>query len=196
MAAFVQSLDAAQALKAAEDHWAAGEQPQAFADLAEALDALINDYLRDKRTWRGSLFDATKYLEQGFSRRGYMREASADAVAYHQAIEASLGELSDSVMLVGLGIDLGQYVRFNALTPNLSYIQGSGKRRYGIPNYWSRTNEDFAFCRDFVIATSLLLDERDYDFEPDEARISAGDGTQHVFVEPSAIAPDDRDTGG
>lgn len=169
LASFIASSEARQWLQSADCHWP-DDPSTAFAGLYSAFDALIEDYAETKDgfvgrapSWEG-LRSAVEHLKR--QRRGNAREDPKLQVieslrSYDRAVEGSLLSLQSGLRIVAMGVDLRRHARFRALTPDVSR-RASGGRTWTHPAGMVRTQEEFEFCRDFVVTTALRLAEFDY----------------------------------
>jgi hypothetical protein len=162
LSAFVVSRKARDLLDSAEAHWPA-EPMFAFADLSEAFDAVISDYADRKITWSGkSVFDRVADLT---FLTPFFRHVKGDQARFEEAITQSLRDLGKAVQLIGFGIDLRRYGRFETLVPSVFYTL-DGTRHVREPEMPPRRHdEDFVFARDFVVATGVHLAAYDYDVD-------------------------------
>jgi hypothetical protein len=164
---FVRHERSKELVEQAEVQWGASNETEAFADLAEAFDELLLDYSARKRlTFRNSSFDVTSSL------RRYLRDAPfkewKNEARLMNATVYSIVAIDAKVTMSGVGIDLRRYGRFESLTPYVT-PQGNGQRRVQDGKDLKRSQKDFEFCRDFVIASAVRLAEFDYDSSPREA---------------------------
>lgn len=120
-------------------------------------------YRERKLLWsRRSVFDNTKDMTFLSS---FFRGSTGKEGKFEDAVIDSLKALDRAVMLVGLRIDLRRLGLFEALTPRVIHFAGGTRRtdpRRGAPD---PTEEDFVFCRDFVVTSALHLAAFDYDFD-------------------------------
>ena len=192
IAAFIVSPDARRLVIAAEGKWKKQDDatavPEAFADLAQAFEDLIEDYSSRKLTPTGrSVFDVMDHPPSLRSSLTKLRSshASADesANAVLNALEPFAGEVAAALkrlqamtLIIGLGVDVRQYGRFKLLTPDITRL-GGGYRRYGDRHSDpARTEDDFEFCRDFIISTALHLADFDFDRDLQQARLEGARG--------------------
>lgn len=170
LADFVQFAPARLLLVSAQNSWGEGEVDEAFADLLDCFDAIIADYEGRKLVgYRTSVFDSALDLSNltGFHQR-LDRGAAKD---FADKVIESLVNLDFTVMLIGLGVDFRRYGKFKALMPmvsrNLDGIRHVAARSIN----GGREQEDFDFCRDFIIDTALRLS--DFDFDLEDPRMAA-----------------------
>lgn len=159
----VKLAEARDLLKSAEQHSVAGEETESFADLADAFDTIIRDYAGRKQVWHGrSVFESTKDLTflSPFFRGVDDREESQ----FDEAVIDSLKALDFKVMIIGLGVDLRRYGKFEALTPLITRTM-DGTRHVSERPGIHRDQADYEFCKEFVVSTSVHLDQFDYDFD-------------------------------
>lgn len=137
-------------LREAQGKWDDGHESEAFNDLAAVFHVLVTRYRDRKQVWRRrSVFDSVEEFDSPYSRGvppGPQRN-------FETAIIKSIEALDFNTTLVGLGIDLRKYGMFRAVTQ-------SGSSGRGLV----RVDNDYEFCRDFVIANAIHLAEFDYSF--------------------------------
>ncbi len=77
-------------------------------------------------------------------------------------VKASIETIQKAVKIMSLGLDYKQYVKFNLLTPSISRTVGGDyvAQIYG-NRKWTKANCDY--CINFVIDSSLKLQEFDFD---------------------------------
>ena len=179
LAEFIGSPVARGLVDAAESKWKMQDDPlavsEAFADLAEAFDELIQDYAGRKRTAGGrSVFQAIDELPnlresvQKLRASHFSSDKSALTVLralepFERRIVESLTSMEALTMVIGLGVDMRRYGRFRLLTPEVSRTASGGRHYVDRDSDPARTEEHFHFCRDFVISAALHLAEYDYD---------------------------------
>ncbi|MFE7779266.1 hypothetical protein ACFU5O_36465 [Streptomyces sp. NPDC057445] len=61
--------------------------------------------------------------------------------------------------LMALGVDFHQYQRFTQLTPAVGYYGNSVEPRFSAEPGYAPNQEEFVFCRQFVITVALRLTE-------------------------------------
>jgi hypothetical protein len=159
---FVTSVKARSLLDSAEANWPASPA-EAFADLWEAFRDIIHDYETRKALQpHKSIFDAIDFSRLVPPTQGF---AKAHAQFERGVLDALL-QLDYNVMIVGLGVDLRRYGKFKSLMPAVDYMIASSERLVrDHPGLTQREQQDFEFCRDFVIQTAIHLAEFDYDFD-------------------------------
>lgn len=182
LATFVTSQAAAKCLTTAEEQWVAGDHDRAMADLSDAFDHVIRDYVTSKRTEReSSIFSSLGPLENPFNSwqrtipnrgtRAFAEDKQREMERWQQAMEESVVALDETLQLVALGVDIRRYGMFKSLIPKVQHslvgvrsIVAAGP----MPNH-----EQFEFCRDFVVQTALYLAEFDYELGVAPSRAEA-----------------------
>lgn len=193
LSTFVTSEAASKYLEAAEEGWRSDEHLRAMGELRMSFDAVIRDYVSSKTRGRDSIFSSVGAISSPFLRfrsgRGERDNFQRDLEKWQKAVEASLESLDESLILIGLGVDLRRYGMFNMLTPHVSVmlngdrvIQGRADRRF--------TDDQFEFCRNFVVQTALYLGEFDYGLDADV--LGTGNEFEVVRIPP----PNRNDTEG
>jgi hypothetical protein len=177
---FVSDAKARELLVSAEDFWLRGEPLEAFAHLSEAFQRVVKDYTERKQTGSGRSIFSTG-VDFTFLTPFHRRvEDRAQARFEHGVIE-TINALDRKVLLIGFGIDMRRFGRFEALTPHVAYYADRTRRVY--EKYRDapvRSDVEYAFCRDFVIASAIHFAEFDYELGLPQSRpqqIEAGDGT-------------------
>lgn len=111
----------------------------------------------------GLLDSSSPFNFKRHSRYNHLRFNSEDVTGKQiNRLTETVNRMSEVLKVVSLGIDYKQYIKFKALTPNIIQMM-SGKlvaEIYG-ERKWDQHN--CMFCLDFVIETSLKLQEFDYD---------------------------------
>ncbi len=152
---------ARELLESAKKKWEEGEETEAFADLVDAFETIVNDYLDRKQVGYGrSIFDSTE--DRALLTPFFRGVADRKQSRFEEAVIESLKALDFNLRLVGLGVDLRRYGRFMALTP-LTFLTFDGKRHVSERRGIQREQKDYEFCRDFVVSTAIHLGEFDYD---------------------------------
>lgn len=151
-------------LDSAEVLWAGGDGTAAFADVAEAFDRAVRNYSSRKSTGFNSILRAAEGISASKPWRsfGETDRATRELERWQDEVTKAIDKLDFRLMLIGLGVDLRRYGRFEGLTPSISYSIGGSRHVTERPGL-SWDTDDFEFCRDFVIATALHLAEFDYD---------------------------------
>lgn len=163
LSAFIRPEQARTLVDSAEQRWESGAEAEAFADLADAFEQLIRDYERRKMTHHNrSVFDSTPEMTflSGFLRRQDGRDRD-----FTDEVIESLKALDFTIMLVGLGVDFRRYGKFKSLTPYLSRYAGDGRVTTERARVAPRTEDDYRFCRDFILTSAIHLAEFDYDLD-------------------------------
>lgn len=155
---------ARQLTESAEERWTAGDESEAFADLIDAFDVMLTDYEKRKMTaYDRSVFGPQNrftFLSSFFQGIPFGKE--------QQFVDAVIGSLEAhdrNIKIVGFGLDLRRYGRFMALTPHLARNIGGKRITSERIRKEPRTDEEFAFCRDFVVHSAIRLAEYDYDID-------------------------------
>lgn len=142
---------------------------EALDKVALAFAQLIDDYESKKRGQfgRSPFFfgESLTFLNSFFM--GINRSQVGKLADFIDKVKESVEALQNAVKILSLGIDYRRYVKFRLFTPSiLRTIDGTyhiQRTRYGskgIP-----TVEDVQFCIDFVIESSVTLQEFDFSIE-------------------------------
>jgi hypothetical protein len=145
---------------AAETHARQGDYVEAIMLLWEALDDLLDDYAGRKRTWFGAgafTFGREKVVEA-------LRDVAKNgprASSHIMALTEAVVELQQAMRVLAMGLDYGRYVRLYMLTPHRSVPPVPGLQI---------GNEQYQFCKLFVIEAAIHLAETDFDLDLDSLR--------------------------
>jgi hypothetical protein len=168
-------------LKEAENALHVNDRGKAAKHIALAFQRIIDDYESKKRdrfgggpfafganipvfNWR-DLIDPSVALHAG-SNRGRQVGPILDigkVTSAFNSIGSAVGHFQAALRIIALGIDFRKYSRFRCLTPFISENLNRQYIMHDLPQDKSDalTGEEMAFCLDFVIETSLLLQESD-----------------------------------
>ena len=166
LANFVSDERALDHLNSAERLWAEGDSLEAFAQLSEAFKRVIDDYTERKRTGRGqrSIFESG--ADFTFMSAFFRRVQDSKQAKFEDGLVDTVRALDRKVLLIGFGVDMRRFGRFEVLVPSVNYYANGSRRVYEkYPSPPVRSSVDFAFCRDFVIATAIHLAEFDYELD-------------------------------
>ncbi len=161
---FVSPAAARALVMAAEDAWKAGVEDDAFGDLAEAFDVMIDDYVsRKQRDYRSSLLselpDFTFAKPRGLDR---------DLERILEKLIEGVKSVNTATVLIGLGVDLRRLSRFRMLTPKVIRYAMGHRGTHEQTRRSPRTDEDFNYCRDFLVSAAISLAEFDFDFDAND----------------------------
>lgn len=167
LAAFIASADARFLVAEAERHWAEGAEADAFYDLADAFDRMIQDAKRSKMvSYDRSLYDFgrdMRFLTSFHQNLGFGKQRD-----FVDGTIKSIESLDQAVMLLALGLDFRRYGRFRSLTPVVSRFVGGGSQAAEGVRRSPRTTADFEFCRDFVVSSAVHIAQHDVPLDQSE----------------------------
>jgi hypothetical protein len=164
LTAFIRPQDARDLAESAEQAWAAGEEVDAFADLVDAFDVLLKDYESRKMVaYNRSVFGPNRNFTflSGF----FQGMSFGKARDFVDGVIEMLTAHDRNIKIIGFGLDFRRYGKFDALTPHLQRNVGGGRITSERERSAARTQEDFEFCRDFVVSSAIHLAEFDYDID-------------------------------
>jgi hypothetical protein len=164
LTAFVQPDVARDLVGTAEAAWKAGGEDDAFGDLAEAFDIMISDYTtRKQQDYRSNLL--SDLPDFAFANP---RGLEDDLDRLFEKLIDGIKALDKSVTLIGIGVDLRRLSRFRMLTPRVTRYAMGHRGTHEPARKAPRTDEDFNYCRDFVVNTAIHLAEFDFDVDPED----------------------------
>jgi len=137
---------------------------EALALLSEALDHLLDDYADRKRTSRGATafsfgprrFDPFARLE--------IQKISPKLDTQIKAITDALGQMQRALRILAVGLDYRRYARFDMLVPDILHFATGRREVRPIPGL-HLGDEEYQFCKLFVIEAALHLAEMDFDLD-------------------------------
>jgi hypothetical protein len=132
-------------------------------NVALAFDVLLSSYEKNKQgDYRNSPFFFGKDLS--FNSSFFMGVEDRKMSDFIDNVRDSLEGIQKAIKIISLGIDYKKFVKFNLLTPNITRTIGGNHvaQIYGEKKW---TKENCQYCIDFVIDSSLKLQEFDFDIE-------------------------------
>jgi hypothetical protein len=155
----VQCQSCKDSLKAAEQLLAENKDEDALDKIAIAFEELIDDYENRKReTWGNSPF----FFGQDLSFAVYNNPFQS------QDVLETVKRLQSAMKIISIGIDYRKYSQFMLFTSRRAWCSPDGTyevhRRSRTTE--SPTKEDIEFCLDFVIESSIILTEFDFEVRP------------------------------
>jgi hypothetical protein len=181
-------------LRDAEAQARQGDFVMAVFKLSPALNTLLSDYEQRKRTAQGtSAYDLGPIPGDPF-RYGYtflstkrqppvrpetncvidtaeendkgsqLTVPNARLGEDVEDIKAGMAEIRRVVEVLALGLDYRRYVRFTMLIPPASYSEAAGLKPDPVPGL-RMGDDEYQFCKQFVIEAALHLAEMDFDLD-------------------------------
>ena len=163
-------------LKAAKMHFKKRSHLEGAKHCAIAFDILISHYLSNKKFWGRSPFHVRSSMSFNKPFRihtmgvGSMfgdeatRKFDKEIAEFADNASTAIKEMQDSLKILSLGLNYKKFVRFNLLTPRAVRVY-SGKYSVSdqnVPENFSYTDEEIEFLGEFIIESSLIL--QDFDF--------------------------------
>jgi len=160
----VPQQDAVNKLRDAETQAGKGDYTEALALLSEAFDGLLDDYAGRKLAADGTS-PYTWLPSQGISRVPLNRRDHDPELAKRtdQALTALEG-MQRAMRVIAMGLDYRRYVRFELLVPSIAWFMDGHRDVRPVPGQ-QVGDDDYQFCRQFVIETALHLAETDFDLD-------------------------------
>ncbi|MCX5256811.1 hypothetical protein OOK27_22190 [Streptomyces canus] len=177
LAEVVQHDQTRARLKAAAQLDSEGSRLEAMGTLAVAFEELMNDQVNDNEAPRGlsaysfgqriprsglrtDEVQATLYQPDHPSRRGTPARAAQTLAREYTHIRDVTKALQEGMRLMVLGVDFHQYQRFTRLTPDVSYTYANPEAPlFSTEPGYAPNQDEFDFCRQFVITVALRLTE-------------------------------------
>jgi hypothetical protein len=154
-------------LRNAEDRAAEGDYIEALALLSETFYYLINDYDNRKRTSAASTaYSFGPQLGPGFSSAKSIPGINSQLGAQLDTIMRAVPPMRQAIRVLALGLDYRRYARFEMLAPfSFNFIDGR-RHRDVLPKPGLQVgDEEYRFCKQFVIEVALRLAEMDFDLD-------------------------------
>jgi hypothetical protein len=153
-------------LRAAEGYSTQGNYFRALALMSEAFDELLDDYADRKRGRSGSsAYSWWPPMSVRLPGPLRIRDHDRELLDRMRRIVAALSGMDRSIRVLAVGLDYRRYARFQLLVPPVINVKGDGDgRQYGMP-VPGTGEDDYQFCREFVIETALHLAELDFDLD-------------------------------
>ena len=171
------SQQAAQSrIRGAEAHAGQGDYVEALALLSEALDDLLDDYANRKRTrYNKSAFDFAPETPFGDFDLNEIKEINDKLGQQIEALTNAAYEVNLALRVIAVGLDYRRYARFDMLVP--AVFSSDGERHVRPVPGLLVEEEEYQFCKLFVIESALHLAELDFDL--DLGRNCAGTPGEH-----------------
>lgn len=138
-----------------------GNLEEAVNIVAIAFSQLIDDYENRKRSTFGRspfFFGESLTFAKSFSLR-----LKGDFAHSYDKVVKSVEAMQEAMKILSLGIEYRRYVKFRELAPSV-YTTVDGTRHIGgIRRAHPLTAEEYQYCFDFVIESSLTLSDFDFD---------------------------------
>jgi hypothetical protein len=158
-------------IRSAEAHASQGDYIEALTFLGEAFWDLVADYASRKRLGLGlSPYDfgpkpyslGREALSQ--SEGGRICEAEEHLNSRINAIIETINPMRDAVLVLALGLDYRRYTRFSMLTPSV-FRTDNGTEFVGQRPGLRLGDDEYQFCKLFVVETAVHLAELDFDLD-------------------------------
>ena len=150
-------------LKISQDSLDSNKIEKSIENVALAFEVLLNSYEENKiGNYRYSPFFFGKDLS--FNSSFFMGIEDRKMSDFVDKVKDSLEAMQKAIKVMSLGIDYKKYVKFKLLTPRITRTMGGNHvaEIYGDKKW---TKENCQYCIDFVIDSSLKLQEFDFDIE-------------------------------
>lgn len=154
-------------LKISQDSLDSNKIEKSIENAALAFDVLLNTYEETKiGNYRYSPFFFGKDLS--FNSAFFMGIKDVKMSDFVDKVKESLESMQKAIKVMSLGIDYKKFVKFSLLTPSITRtLEGNHVAEIYGDKKW--TKENCQYCIDFVIDSSLKLQEFDFDIEEIES---------------------------
>lgn len=163
MVDLVTQQDAADKLRKAETQAGQGDYVEALATLSEAFDGLLDDYASRKIGLNGgSPYAWGPPAPPGLGIRLKGRDHDPEVVKRLEYVNSRVNDMQRPMRVMAMGVDYRRYARFKMLVPQiLRFLDGRREVR-PVPGF-QLGDDEYQFCKQFVIETALHLAELDFD---------------------------------
>lgn len=154
-------------IRDAETHVGQGDYVEALALLSEALDDLLDDYANRKRT----SYNTTAFSfgpERGFGAAAarHITQIDPSFDSHVKAMTEAIGEMQHALRILAVGLDYRRYARFDMLVPRILRFMDGHREVRPLPSLQTG-DEEYQFCKLFVIEAAIHLAEMDFDLDLD-----------------------------
>jgi hypothetical protein len=152
-------------LRDGERHAGIGDDTEALAQLSEAFEELLSDYSDRKRTASGSA-PYTFGPEHGFGHVTARPDSQfgSQLAERVQKLTDAADRMQRAIRVLAVGLDYRHYSRFEMLLPRVDYYMDGHREVHPLPGF-EAGDDEYQFCRQFVIETALHLAEMDFDLD-------------------------------
>jgi tetratricopeptide (TPR) repeat protein len=141
-----------------------GDYIEALALLSEALDDLLDDYANRKRTrYNKSAFDFAPDTPFSDFDVSEIKEINDKLGQQIEALTNAAYEVNIALREIAVGLDYRRYARFDMLVPAV-FSWGGVRHVRPVPSL-RVGEEEYQFCKLFVIESALHLAELDFDLD-------------------------------
>jgi hypothetical protein len=165
MTDLVTQQDVLAKIRNAETHARQGDYAVALALLSDALNGLLHDYADRKRT-SSHTTPFSFGLEHGFDTlfTYQIREINAQLYESFQTITDAIGKMQRALRILAVGLDYRRYARFDMLVPQFVSFTDEHREAFSVPGL-QIGDEEYQFCKLFVIEAAIHLAEMDFDLD-------------------------------
>jgi hypothetical protein len=157
----VTQPNALSLLRSAETQAGQGDHTEALALLSEAFEYLLKDYAdRKQRTDESSPYTLWPRGIRTMFGQNHDRELTKRLTE----VEAGLERFQRAFRVLAMGVDYQRYARFELLVPFVPYFMDGHREVRAVPGL-DVGDEEYQFCKQFVIETALHLAELDFDLD-------------------------------
>ena len=167
MTDLVTQQDALAKIRDAETHARQDDYPVALALLSQALHGLLHDYADRKRTSENTTafsFGPEQGLDTLFTSQ--IREIDVQLYEHLRAITGVIGTMQRALRILAVGLDYRRYARFYMLVPHFTHFTDEHREAFSVPGL-RIGDEEYQFCKLFVIEAAIRLAEVDFDLDLD-----------------------------
>jgi hypothetical protein len=157
----VTQPNALSLLRSAETQAGQGDHTEALALLSEAFEELLRDYAdRKQATDTSSPYTLWK---QGI-RTMWGQNHDPELTKRLTEVEAGLERFQRAFRVLAMGVDYQRYARFELLVPWVPYFADGHREVRAVPGL-DVGDDEYQFCKQFVIETALHLAEPEFDLD-------------------------------
>jgi tetratricopeptide (TPR) repeat protein len=148
-------------LRSAETQAGQGDYTDALGYLSQAFDDLLRDYAARKQ---GTGQFSPYTLWSGGTRVMIGQNHDRELTKRVDQVEGALDRFERAFRVIAMGVNYQRYARFELLVPEvIRFIDDLGYRDVRAVPGLEVSDDDYQFCKQFVIETALHLAELDFD---------------------------------
>ena len=150
-------------LKEANDYYNKNQLEESLQSIALSFEYLLLDYEETKKDKFGhSLFEARDRFR--FLSSFHFKSIDRELSEFVNGTIASIKEIQEIVKLLGFGIDYKKYIKFKSIIPMVIFT-ADVKPHFENLKGENFNKNDLDFCINFIVETSLKLQEFDFEYK-------------------------------
>jgi hypothetical protein len=149
----IQNSRVKDLLHKADSHFKNEEFIDCMQELARAFEFLIFDYENEQRD---SLNQSPFDFGYDYFPKPRFKQQDYNEKRFYEFVFKSIEKINKYLRITSFGIDYKKYIRFKLITPR-ALLTANDDFVLGEPQQKNLSNEDYLYCRDFIIESALIL---------------------------------------